>query len=302
MTQFNTPSAVAVPPPPKQVPVIVFGEVLYDRFPDGVEVLGGAPFNVAWGLTGLGCVSRFVSAVGEDPYGQNIRKKMCAWGMDLSGLAVSPEYATGLVEVTIQENEPSYRILENRAWDHISDEGFSANRFIYHGSLALRSERNRTSLEAIVQRSSGKRFFDVNLRPPFLDLERVKKWIHGAEWLKLNIDELKIVLGTETLPLQRAEKDVIKLCKDYGVKNVLLTAGAQGAAIISRSHSSWCRPAPKPDPFVDTVGAGDAFSAYTLNGILRGMEVDSIVKEASRFAAKVCGIQGATTEVAAFYR
>ncbi len=68
--------------------VVVFGEVLFDRFPDGCEVLGGAPFNVAWNLQALDARPILVSRVGNDRLGRRILAAMKEWGMDLAGMQV----------------------------------------------------------------------------------------------------------------------------------------------------------------------------------------------------------------------
>jgi len=286
----------------KSSPVVVFGEVLFDCFPDGKRVLGGAPFNVAWGLRGFGQAPVFLSAVGEDADGQSIRQKMTDWGMSTEGLQVDVDNATGVVEVTIADDEPSYDICENRAWDFIEDDGWAATEMIYHGLLALRSEDSRTTFEALVARSTAQRFFDINLRPPYDSMELVKKWIYGVDWLKLNIDELGSVLGHDSVDFAESVAPVEALRSKYGVRNVLLTGGSRGARIIGEVGQVACIPAPSPDAFVDAVGAGDSFSAYVLHGLLAGEPVDQMVHNASRFAAKVCGMQGATTNDNKFYQ
>jgi fructokinase len=286
----------------KSAPLFVFGEVLYDCFPDGQRVLGGAPFNVAWGLRGFGHDPIFISAVGDDEDGQSIRNKMEDWQMSPDGLQCNCAHATGLVQVTVENDEPSYDICQERAWDYIQDEGWAATEMIYHGLLALRSEQSRSAFEALIERSSTKRFFDINLRPPYDSMELVKKWIRGVDWLKLNTDELESLLGGPHLDLENCVEAVEKLRAKYGIHNVLLTGGSKGARIIGEVGQAACLPAPTPHPFVDTVGAGDSFSAYTLHGILTGMPLDQIVQNASRFAAKVCGMQGATTADREFYQ
>ncbi len=65
---------------------IIFGEVLYDTFPDDAAVLGGAPFNVAWHLQGFGLQPLFISRVGTDELGAQVIADMQAWGMDLRGV------------------------------------------------------------------------------------------------------------------------------------------------------------------------------------------------------------------------
>lgn len=286
----------------KSASLLVFGEVLLDCFPGGQRVLGGAPFNVAWGLRGFGHAPVFISAVGEDADGQRIRSRMKDWGMSTEGVQIDPEHATGVVQVTVEADEPSYEICENRAWDYVKDDGWGANGMIYHGLLALRNERTRSTFEALVARSSAKRFFDVNLRPPYDSIELVKKWVRGVDWLKLNIGELEFLLDGRRVDFEDAVAAVEELRAAYGIRNVLLTGGSRGARIIGELGQVACLPAPTPDPFVDTVGAGDSFSAYTLHGLMTGVSIEKIVKDASRFAAKVCGMQGATTTDKNFYQ
>ena len=286
----------------KSAPLVVYGEVLFDCFPEGQSVLGGAPFNVAWSLRGFGQSPVFISAVGDDEDGRQIRAKMAAWEMLLEGVQLDRDHATGVVQVTITDDEPSYEICEHRAWDYIEDEGWVATEMIYHGLLALRSERSRETFEALVERSSAKRFFDINLRPPYDSMDLIKQWIRGVDWLKLNINELESLLGGKSVDFEDSVTVVEELRREYGIRNVLLTGGRRGARIIGEVGLAACIPAPSPNPFIDTVGAGDSFSAYTLHGILSGQPIDQIVQNASRFAAKVCGMQGATTLDSEFYQ
>ena len=287
---------------PESTPLVVFGEVLFDCFSNGERVLGGAAFNVAWGLQGLGKAPIFISAVGQDDSGREIREAMENWGLSTRGLQTDPVHATGEVSVTVENDEPSYEICEDRAWDFIQDEGWVASDMIYHGLLALRSERSRQTFEALVERSDAKRFFDINLRPPYDSMELVKKWVRGVDWLKLNIDELETLTGQSDVDFLDASAPIEKLRAEYGVRNVLLTGGSQGARIQGEVGQAKCAPAPSPKPFVDSVGAGDSFSAYTLRGLLSGEPIDQIVANASRFAAQVCSMQGATTPDRNFYQ
>jgi fructokinase len=283
-------------------PIIVYGEVLHDCFSGERRVLGGAPFNVAWGLGGFGHQPIFVSAVGDDDDGHLIRSRMADWGLAVEGVQRLADKASGEVYVTVEDDEPSYEICEDRAWDHISDQGLIADDFLYHGSLALRSEKARETFEALAERSPAKRFFDVNLRAPYDSLELVRQWMRGADWVKLNIDELALLSDNPKLSFEVADSAIRELIDGYGIGNVLLTGGKQGARIDGEIGRAICSPAPQPDPFVDTVGAGDAFTAFTIHGLLSGMDVEEIVRRASGFAAKVCGLNGATTNDTAFYK
>ena len=89
----------------------IFGEVLYDHFPDGQRVLGGAPFNVAWHLQAFGEAPLLLSRVGADPEGESVRRAMRDWGMDDAGLGTDPERPTGRVSVVFEGGEPRYDIV-----------------------------------------------------------------------------------------------------------------------------------------------------------------------------------------------
>ncbi len=281
--------------------VVIFGEVLFDCFPDSVRVLGGAPFNVAWALQGFGQKPLFVSAVGNDEDGHAIRQKMEEWQITTEGLQVLPDHKTGEVIVTVKDNEPSYEICSPRAWDFITDEGHTASEIIYHGSLALRSTTNAICLSELIKRSEAVRFFDINLRPPHFELETLKKQIEGVEWLKLNIHELGMLLETESITFSDCEKKVDALRKSFSIENVILTSGSEGAFLSGSYGHSIIKPAPEVENFTDTVGAGDAFSAMAIDGILQNIPADQLLQRASDFAGQVCGIRGATSREPEFY-
>ena len=121
----------------------IFGEVLFDHFPDGRRVLGGAPFNVAWHLQAFGESPLLVSRIGGDPEGETVAGAMSDWGLDRSGLQVDSRLPTGRVEVSIEDGEPHYDIVHPSAWDAIEPwEPAGRCSLLYHGTLALRDERN----------------------------------------------------------------------------------------------------------------------------------------------------------------
>lgn len=281
---------------------LIFGEVLFDCFPDGKRILGGAPFNVAWGLQGFGCDPYFCSAVGDDADGNAIKQMMADWDMCSDGLQTSSTYATGKVDVQFKEGEPQYEICEDRAWDNILMTEVPDVELIYHGSLVLRNQTSADTFEALVDSSKAKRFFDVNLREPYYTKTLLSKWLKGADWVKLNLDELAYVVGEASLQFCDAEAHVDILRERFSIANVLLTAGEQGALIKGSYGYAKQSPAVSPKDFVDTVGAGDSFTAVTIAGILKNSPVDKLMQQASAFAAKVCGLRGATTMEREFYQ
>ncbi|MFN2369915.1 MAG: PfkB family carbohydrate kinase, partial [Candidatus Krumholzibacteriia bacterium] len=153
---------------------IVFGEVLFDRFPDGSAVLGGAPLNVAWNLQALGLAPLLVTRVGEDELGERIAAAMADWGLDTAGLQRDPRQPTGTVEVTLDGGEPRYAIAAGVAYDFIAAEAVPApapGDLLYHGSLALRTAVPRLALDRLRAQATGGSLVDVNLRSPWWERE-----------------------------------------------------------------------------------------------------------------------------------
>lgn len=279
-----------------RVGTCIFGEVLFDRFPDGVSVLGGAPFNVAWHLNAFGESPLFVSAVGDDAGGVAIRDAMMDWGMDLGGLRIDPEHATGEVMVSLEGGEPSYDIVADRAWDHIRQpRGSVACDLLYHGTLALRSPESAESLATLKDSRPATLFLDVNLRDPWWERDRVLALLGDADWVKLNGDELDIVAppkGRVTKPerIKRARA----LCEQHRLTGVILTLGAKGAVGVTPDAPPVEVAPPGKLQVVDAVGAGDAFASVCILGLRRGWELEQTLTRAQELASLIVGQRGAT--------
>jgi fructokinase len=274
----------------------IFGEVLFDRFLDGTSVLGGAPFNVAWHLNAFGEAPLFLSAVGDDAAGVAIHDAMMDWGMDLTGLRVDPEHATGEVVVRLAGGEPSYDIVPDRAWDHIRQpRGAVVCELLYHGTLAVRSPESAASLARLKECEPGTLFLDVNLRDPWWQRETVLGLLADADWVKLNGDELDVLAPPEGRVTRAGRiKRARALCAQHGLAGVILTLGAKGAVGVT----------PDADPVevaprgklevVDAVGAGDAFASVCILGLRRGWGLPETLGRAQELAALIVGQRGAT--------
>jgi len=287
----------------------VFGEVLFDVFPDGERVLGGAAFNVAWHLQAFGQAPLFISRIGMDPEGMAVRTAMQEWGMTTDALQTDPGLPTGRVKVHFDNGEPQYEILHPAAFDAIDGidgiDGIITTvrpsprfRLLYHGSLALRSATSRQALEQILGSHPCTIFVDVNLRPPWWHRDAVLEWIDAADWVKLNQHELNQLSATNGNDLDQAAMFLTR----YHLEGAVLTRGDQGADLLTASGA--CHRI-KPDEnveIVDTVGAGDAFCAVILLGLACDWELDLTLSRAQNFASAVCGQRGATTRNADFYR
>ena len=277
----------------------IFGEVLFDHFPDGSRVLGGAPFNVAWHLQAFGQAPRFISRVGDDVEGIQVREAMTDWGMDVDSVQSDDSLPTGRVNVTLEGNEPSYDIVRPAAFDAIDSGNVCDDcELLYHGSLALRDTASRSALDRVLAATRGLVFVDINLRPPWWDRDHVIDLIAHANWLKINIDELR------TLHPERDDDDenVRHLLDGHGLDGVVVTRGAEGAALFTPSGET-CRVSPgsSVEP-VDTVGAGDAFAAVIILGLIHQWPYATMLERAQAFASRVVANRGAILMDNAAYR
>jgi len=284
-----------------QPALCIFGEVLFDCFPDGRKVLGGAPFNVAWHLAAFGAHPRLISAVGEDAEGRRIRDAMRAWGMDSASVQTDPHRPSGRVEVSLHAGEPSFEILADCAWDHIRapEPSDPPCTLLYHGTLALRQPVSAGTLETLKAAGPELVFLDVNLRRPWWSREQTLELLNGAHWVKLNRDELRLLAADAS---ENIETLAQTLAQRHELRGLVVTLGAEGALAV-RADGALARVAPQPaQEVVDTVGAGDAFAAVTLLGILHGWPLDVLLARAQSFASRIVGQRGATAAEPALYQ
>lgn len=277
---------------------LIFGEVLFDHFPDGSRVLGGAPFNVAWHLQAFGHSPLFVSRIGNDVAGKEIRSAMQDWGMDLSGLQFDSNHATGSVEVSFFEEEPHYDIVQQCAYDFISAAEFpviEGHVLLYHGSLALRHDISAQAMTELHRRTAAPLFVDINLRSPWWKKENLRRMLANARWIKLNEEELRLID-----PRAVGNRQLLSNLLIDQTGFAVLTRGAKGASIISNSRTYDVCPKPALN-FVDAVGAGDAFCSVLLAGIIRQWSLSTTLERAQQFASAVVGIRGATSRDYRFY-
>lgn len=286
---------------------LVFGEVLYDVFESGREVLGGAPFNVAWHLRGFGLDPLFVGRVGVDERGEQAREQMAHWSLDASAVQDDLVHATGVVHARVENGAPSYEIVADRAWDFVdADRALAEMRLhevsmLYHGTLALRSPRSRRSLERLRAAIDAPIFCDVNLRDPWTPLELAHECLAAARIAKLNDQELALLTNADCEREESCIEAAQLLRARHALELVVVTRGEHGAlAVCDGEH--WSADAHPIEHLVDTVGAGDAFSAVLMIGRIEAWPMSVTLARASRFAAAICAIQGATTDDGQLHR
>lgn len=278
--------------------ILAIGEILFDVFPD-YRRLGGAPFNFAFHLKQLGFPVRFVSRVGADHNGKEIRAAVQAFGFNPADLQIDSRHATGTVDVTLNNaGVPTFDILPNVAYDHIDFTPAVGSlledcALIYYGTLIQRTDRGFRNLHRILsaRKSKTKCLYDINLRPGGYTHQVVRESLAHADLLKLNDEELAVL---STIHGQKRHEDrfVAFLRQHYAIEVVALTRGHSGSTLFS-ADGRFDAATPLVENIVDTVGAGDAFASVLAAGYLRGLPATRTLNAATRLAAHLCTVAGA---------
>jgi fructokinase len=273
--------------------VVSVGEVLWDQLPSGVHVPGGAPANVAAALRARGARATLVSRVGDDEEGRELIGVLMGCGVDVIGVQTDTLLPTGRVGVSLDAaGKPTFEIHENVAWDAIeatrrARELAASADAVCFGTLAQRTAQGRDAVTSIVKsaREGSLRLCDLNLREPFIDVEVVRASLGLANVARLNEEELAMIRAVDRL--QGDETEALSRVLDaYSLDLIALTRGGRGSRLFTRDHS-FDHPG-LPVGVVDTVGAGDAFTAALIVGLLRGAPLEDINAAANRAAAAAC--------------
>jgi fructokinase len=280
--------------------ILCFGELLWDNLPHG-RFPGGAPFNVAYHLNQHSHDTLLVSAVGDDPLGQELLQHLTNWDIPTGGIARHRHRPTGTVDAVIgPTGDARYSIASDVAWDEIIVDhailtaAARAHALIF-GSLALRSPANQFALSRLLGAlpPAAWRVFDVNLRAPHDDLELVLRHARDVTLLKLNAAEAARLAGGAPESPGREEADARRLADQTGAGAVCVTAGERGAGLLRDGRWTWVT-SPRVT-VVDTIGAGDAFMASLVGGLISGDHTDEdCLAEACRLGSWVASHPGAT--------
>jgi fructokinase len=273
--------------------------VLWDVYPDGAH-FGGAPANFACHAASLGAHAWMASAVGTDQLGDRALDSLRQRGVQTKTVTRDPDHLTGQVLVTLDaKGQASYEFAADTAWDHLtwSDQLASLAKSadaVCFGTLAQRSPISRETIRRFVRATpaTALRVFDVNLRQRFYDAGIVDDSLEIANALKLNEEELPIVAELCGIRANGARDVLHQMIDRYELRFAALTCGPDGALLVTETGESQ-RPAP-PTKVVDTVGAGDAFTAAMVVDFIRGLTLTEMNEHANRVAAFVCSQSGAT--------
>ncbi|MFC0254130.1 PfkB family carbohydrate kinase [Massilia consociata] len=302
-------------PAPAAATAVVFGEALVDDF--GTEqVVGGAPFNVARHLAAFMAPQLMVTRIGNDRAGQAVRAEFERFAMSEAGLQVDAMEETGRVLVERSARGHRFTILPNQAYDFVDRaQALAAVEnaqpgSVYFGTLAQRNERSRSALMAILEATHALRYLDLNLRDGQADERCVTRSLQAANIAKVNEEELQALftwyfqIKPEDPPLSAEEvrASCQALLKMFSLDALIVTLGHRGSVYFGADGQVLMhRDNPAPPFVIDTVGAGDAFSAIFLLGRMRGWALDVSLARANEFAGAICAIPGAVPRDLGFY-
>ncbi len=281
--------------------VVGIGEILWDIYRES-RYLGGAPTNVVVHAAQLGDEGIIVSRIGNDGMGKELIRALKEKGVITDFLQIDKKKGTGTVHISLSvSGEPSFFCTEDVAFDYIQ---FNAELeklarrtdAVVFGTLAQRNGISRNTILSFLDAVGGVRLFDVNARMPRGDFaELVKASLQRTDILKTNRQELNLLKqifhkeGDSDLAFSRF------LMELYKIRFVVLTRGAEGAAIIDQNEAHVRKALPVA--VVDSTGAGDAFAAAIVHKYLRNAEPEDMLDFATRLAAYVCTKKSATPPV-----
>jgi fructokinase len=288
--------------------ILVIGEILFDIFPK-YKRLGGAPFNFAYHLKQFGFPVRFISRIGNDDNGREILDRIVEAGFDHNDIQIDDAHPTGTVQVELSEHGvPAFSILPNVAYDYIEFlPGSHINlqdtaSLLYFGTLVQRTDHGFKQVQRFLDRKQPncRFFYDVNLRPDCFTKKVIKASLLKADILKLNMDELQQCKYFTDIDLN-GSKLIKHMMDKYSLEIVALTKGDNGSELHTREGCSFADPE-SIESVADTVGAGDAYAAMLAAGLLKKWASEKTLAMATKFASRICTIEGAIPESSDLYK
>ncbi len=295
---------------------VVFGEALVDDF--GAEVIvGGAPFNVARTLAAFMAPQLMITRIGEDRNGAAVRAEFERFAMSSAGLQVDAMEDTGRVVVERAPGGHRFSIVPNQAYDFIDAPAALAAvcavdaEVVYFGTLAQRAQGSRGALFAVLGATRATRYLDLNLRGDQVDEPCVTQSLHAADIVKVNEEELQALFQwyfqikptDPALAADEVRASCRALLQMFALDALIVTLGHRGSVYFGSDLEEPIvhRDNPAPPFVIDTVGAGDAFSAIFLLGRMRGWPLATSLARANEFAGAICSIPGAIPSDMGFY-
>ena len=219
-------------------------------------------------------------------------------------MQIISETPTGTVGVEVDDaGKPTFMIHQGSAWDNLTWNDAIASRIatvdaVYFGTLGQRDPVSRATIRRVVETAALAgipRILDVNLRTPFFDAEMIRNSVQLASILKLSDDELVEVCSACSISKTDQPEGDLRGLLDFGnLDMVILTCGKAGAVLVTPDDTVTQNGI--TTNVIDTVGAGDSFTAAFLVGELRGDPHDKNLRNSCEVAAATCAHSGALPE------
>ncbi len=278
--------------------VVGLGEVLWDIFPNGKK-MGGAPTNFAFGCSQFGAKAIPVSSIGNDSLGDEIFQIIQNYNLDTSFIQRKSDVPTGTVNVELDsDGKPKYVICENVAWDNIEfsqelEELAKKTDACCFGSLAQRNEVSRQTIYKFLESMPEKslKIFDINIRQHFYSKEIIENSLKLSNVLKLSDEELVVL--QEMFDLKDGVIEQLKSLRTiFNLDMIIYTRGSKGSILISEDEiNEHCGCEGKA---INSVGAGDSFTATFCMDYLNKKTLAQINDHANKVATFVCMQETAT--------
>lgn len=291
-----------------QPEIVTFGESMALLLPaesKGIEhsaylksLFGGAETNVAIGLARLGHQVGWFGHLGNDPFGRTILKKVRGEGVDVSRALLTDRGPTGVMLREKIAGKSS--VYYNRRYSAASkiepqdlDEGYIAGAQILHVtgiSMAISATSRETVREAVrMARKHGvKVTFDPNLRLKLWGVEEAREALlplaAEADIFLPGLEELKL--------LWEMDDEAAIIARLQAMEGVTTILKADQETLIITKDNVTAVPIFKVEQVVDTVGAGDAFCAGLLSGLLKGHELEQAVRFGNLLGSMAVQVEG----------
>lgn len=282
--------------------ILVYGTILFDHMNDNYFI-GGCHTNVAAHCAKLGLDTTMVSSIGKDTLGCEAVAWMNSIGIHTEYVTVDSEHPTGTVEVDLSNPQnPQYLLLDNVAYDYIRLDEESLNQlknrefdFMYFSTSEQRHDVSTETLHQLLSLLTVKNvFFDINLRKNCYTIPKIIASLEKTDILKVNEEELGF-LAANVLETEGTEEEYIKdLVQEYAIRVIIVTRSGKGASAYWDGKRVDAEAVPVE--VVDTVGAGDGFSAAFINRLAQTGDIESALKAGALMGSYVSGKRSAIPE------
>jgi len=290
----------------KKFVIAGIGELLWDVM-DDTEKLGGAPINFAFHINSLGATGIPISTIGDDTRGQRALDELASQGIFTDGISFDSLHPTGNVNANVDANGvASYSFPDDVAWDHLRFNRVAFSilndiKAVCFGTLAQRKSVSRSAIHHFLNQLSDTvlKVYDLNLRQHYYDRKIIETSFDKCNIIKLSAEELQVIQKMFGLPDEELAA-ISGLIANYDLRLAVITRGENGSLLVTPTEIS--EHPGFPSQVVDTIGAGDSFTAATTLGFLLGHDLNTINAHANRLAAYVCSRKGAMPSIPAEFK